>query len=127
MNALYKTSFYVLCMQVVHGVNIEPAHEVKKRSINQQLRILLHYDDSVYRFVCIYFSSFSTIESLSPSKEKALLKRATYNDSKLTNQSEKKADSYAIKSRKKKPLSWQTRVSCTNVEYIKFADTYTNE
>ncbi|XP_014238873.1 leishmanolysin-like peptidase isoform X2 [Trichogramma pretiosum] len=35
--------------EVVHGVHVEPAHIVKKRSINQQLRILLHYDDSVYR------------------------------------------------------------------------------
>lgn len=36
-------------MQIVHGVHIEPAHEVKKRSISQPLRILLSYDDSVYR------------------------------------------------------------------------------
>ncbi|XP_044592458.1 leishmanolysin-like peptidase isoform X1 [Cotesia glomerata] len=35
--------------EVVHGVHIEPAHEVKKRSINQPLRILLFYDESVYR------------------------------------------------------------------------------
>ncbi|XP_014219740.1 leishmanolysin-like peptidase isoform X2 [Copidosoma floridanum] len=35
--------------EVVHGVHIEPAHVVKKRSINQPLRILLYYDHSVYR------------------------------------------------------------------------------
>ncbi|XP_032455411.1 leishmanolysin-like peptidase isoform X4 [Nasonia vitripennis] len=35
--------------EVIHGVYIETAHIVKKRSINQPLRILLHYDDSVYR------------------------------------------------------------------------------
>ncbi|XP_015585310.1 leishmanolysin-like peptidase isoform X2 [Cephus cinctus] len=35
--------------EVIHGVHIEPAHEVKKRSVNQPLRILLWYDESVYR------------------------------------------------------------------------------
>ncbi|CAK9806829.1 Leishmanolysin-like peptidase [Anthophora quadrimaculata] len=35
--------------EVIHGVHIEPAHEVKKRSINQPVRILLSYDESVYR------------------------------------------------------------------------------
>ncbi|KAL2727784.1 leishmanolysin-like peptidase isoform X2 [Vespula maculifrons] len=34
---------------VIHGVHIEPAHEVKKRSISQPLRILLSYDESVFR------------------------------------------------------------------------------
>ncbi|KOX80936.1 hypothetical protein WN51_00854 [Melipona quadrifasciata] len=35
--------------KVIHGVHIEPAHEVKKRSISQPVRILLSYDESVYR------------------------------------------------------------------------------
>ncbi|XP_034944355.1 leishmanolysin-like peptidase [Chelonus insularis] len=35
--------------EVVHGVHIEPAHVVRKRSISQPLRILLSYDESVYR------------------------------------------------------------------------------
>ncbi|XP_068627236.1 leishmanolysin-like peptidase [Battus philenor] len=35
--------------QVVRGVHIEPAHLVKKRSINQPLRISVFYDHSVYR------------------------------------------------------------------------------
>ncbi|XP_014606914.1 PREDICTED: uncharacterized protein LOC106788286 [Polistes canadensis] len=35
--------------EVIHGVHIEPAHEVKKRSISQPLRILLSYDESVFR------------------------------------------------------------------------------
>ncbi|CAH0757706.1 unnamed protein product [Diatraea saccharalis] len=35
--------------QVVRGVHIEPAHIVKKRSIDQPLRISIFYDDSVYR------------------------------------------------------------------------------
>ncbi|XP_033218855.1 leishmanolysin-like peptidase isoform X2 [Belonocnema kinseyi] len=35
--------------EVIHGVHIEPFHEVKKRSISQPLRILLSYDESVYR------------------------------------------------------------------------------
>lgn len=35
--------------QVVHGAFIEPAHRIRKRSINQQLRISLVYDNSVYR------------------------------------------------------------------------------
>jgi leishmanolysin-like peptidase len=34
---------------VVHGVHIAPAHIIKKRSINQPLRILMVYDESVYR------------------------------------------------------------------------------
>ncbi|PBC31857.1 Leishmanolysin peptidase [Apis cerana cerana] len=34
---------------VIHGVHIEPAHEVRKRSISQPVRILLSYDESVYR------------------------------------------------------------------------------
>jgi hypothetical protein len=43
------TSFCPL--QVIHDVHIEPAHIVRKRSIDQPLRILLYYDESVYRFV----------------------------------------------------------------------------
>ncbi|XP_037292230.1 leishmanolysin-like peptidase isoform X2 [Manduca sexta] len=35
--------------QVVRGVHIEPAHIVKKRSIDQPLRISIYYDHSVYR------------------------------------------------------------------------------
>lgn len=35
--------------QVVHGAFIEPAHRIRKRSINQQLRISLVYDLSMYR------------------------------------------------------------------------------
>ncbi|XP_046600078.1 leishmanolysin-like peptidase isoform X1 [Neodiprion lecontei] len=35
--------------EVVHGVHVDPVHEVKKRSISQPLRILLWYDESVYR------------------------------------------------------------------------------
>lgn len=47
-------NFANFSLQVVHGVHIEPAHEVKKRSISQPLRILIHYDDSVYRFVRVF-------------------------------------------------------------------------
>ncbi|CAD7091076.1 unnamed protein product [Hermetia illucens] len=35
--------------EVVHGVNIEPVHVIRKRSLSQPLRILLVYDESVYR------------------------------------------------------------------------------
>ncbi|KAJ0184254.1 hypothetical protein K1T71_000677 [Dendrolimus kikuchii] len=35
--------------EVVRGVHIEPAHIVKKRSIDQPLRISIFYDHSVYR------------------------------------------------------------------------------
>ncbi|GJQ82822.1 hypothetical protein Trydic_g13524 [Trypoxylus dichotomus] len=35
--------------EVVHGVYVEPKHVMKKRSIDQPLRILLWYDESVYR------------------------------------------------------------------------------
>ncbi|KYN09810.1 hypothetical protein ALC57_18063 [Trachymyrmex cornetzi] len=34
---------------IIHDVHIEPAHEVKKRSISQPVRILLSYDESVFR------------------------------------------------------------------------------
>nr|CAD7421476.1 unnamed protein product [Timema poppensis] len=37
-----------LLSQVVQNVFIEPLHVVKKRSTDQPLRVLLHYDDSVY-------------------------------------------------------------------------------
>uniref|UniRef100_T1GJ96 Uncharacterized protein n=1 Tax=Megaselia scalaris TaxID=36166 RepID=T1GJ96_MEGSC len=36
--------------QIIHGeVHSEPAHIIRKRSIDQPLRILLFYDDSMYR------------------------------------------------------------------------------
>lgn len=35
--------------EVVHGVHIEPAHVIQKRSISQPLRIVLFYDESVFR------------------------------------------------------------------------------
>ncbi|XP_050084903.1 leishmanolysin-like peptidase [Anopheles aquasalis] len=35
--------------EVIHGVQLEPLHVIRKRSINQALRILLVYDESVYR------------------------------------------------------------------------------
>nr|CAD7426541.1 unnamed protein product [Timema monikensis] len=38
-----------LLSQVIQNVFIEPLHVVKKRSTDQPLRVLLHYDDSVYR------------------------------------------------------------------------------
>ena len=37
----------VCFLQVIHNVHIEPAHIMKKRSLDQQLRISLHYDVSV--------------------------------------------------------------------------------
>lgn len=35
--------------EVIHGVHIESAHIMRKRSIDHPLRILLYYDESVYR------------------------------------------------------------------------------
>ncbi|XP_050546786.1 leishmanolysin-like peptidase [Daktulosphaira vitifoliae] len=35
--------------EVIHGVHIEPVHIMRKRSVDQPLRILLYYDESVYR------------------------------------------------------------------------------
>lgn len=35
--------------EVIHDVHIEPAHIMRKREANQPLRILLYYDESVYR------------------------------------------------------------------------------
>lgn len=35
---------------MIHGVHLgEPEHIIKKRSIDQPLRILMFYDESVYR------------------------------------------------------------------------------
>lgn len=37
---------------MIHGVHLgEPEHIIKKRSIDQPLRILMFYDESVYRWV----------------------------------------------------------------------------
>ncbi|KAK5639681.1 hypothetical protein RI129_012173 [Pyrocoelia pectoralis] len=56
VNTVRKASSHRLCNhvhpkhhEVVHGVHIEPAHIMKKRSLDQRLRILLWYDESVYR------------------------------------------------------------------------------
>ena len=35
--------------QVIHGVHIEPEHVMKRRSVDQQLRVKLSYDRSVFR------------------------------------------------------------------------------
>lgn len=35
--------------EVLHDVHIEPVHVMRKRSVDQSLRILLYYDESVYR------------------------------------------------------------------------------
>nr|XP_029712436.1 leishmanolysin-like peptidase isoform X1 [Aedes albopictus] len=35
--------------EVIHGVKLEPLHVIRKRSLDQPLRILLVYDESVYR------------------------------------------------------------------------------
>lgn len=44
--------------QVIYGVHVEPAHVVHKRSADSPIRILLYYDESVYRWVIIEISSF---------------------------------------------------------------------
>lgn len=49
MNIINLLSFSCVSLQVIHGVHIEPEHIIKKRSISQPLRILLSYDESVYR------------------------------------------------------------------------------
>ncbi|XP_061381728.1 leishmanolysin-like peptidase isoform X1 [Danaus plexippus] len=56
VNELVTSSNHIACShdhpkvdQVVRGVHIEPAHVVKKRSIDQPLRISIFYDHSVYR------------------------------------------------------------------------------
>ncbi|XP_044740862.1 leishmanolysin-like peptidase isoform X2 [Chrysoperla carnea] len=43
------THQYPKAHEVVHGAYIDPPHVIRKRSIDQPLRILLWYDDSVYR------------------------------------------------------------------------------
>ncbi|CAB0040935.1 unnamed protein product, partial [Trichogramma brassicae] len=73
-------------IHVVHGVHVEPAHIVKKRSINQQLRILLHYDDSVYRLMNLTCSCGSSYKLCprscdenrpTPRKESRMVRSAT--------------------------------------------------
>lgn len=44
----YK-SIWLIDSQVVYGVHVETAHVVHKRSIDTPVRILLYYDESVYR------------------------------------------------------------------------------
>lgn len=45
--------FVLATFKVVHGVHLGPAHIIRKRSLDNPLRILLYYDESVYRFVLI--------------------------------------------------------------------------
>lgn len=40
---------FVFWLQIVHGAFIEPHHVMRKRSIDQPLRIILHYDESVHK------------------------------------------------------------------------------
>uniref|UniRef100_A0AAG5CW60 Leishmanolysin-like peptidase n=1 Tax=Anopheles atroparvus TaxID=41427 RepID=A0AAG5CW60_ANOAO len=42
--------------EVIHGVQLEPHHVIRKRSIDQPLRILIVYDESVYRLDTDKFS-----------------------------------------------------------------------
>lgn len=37
------------CVQILPTISLEEAHQVRKRSIDQNLRIKLYYDESVYR------------------------------------------------------------------------------
>ncbi|KAL2726999.1 leishmanolysin-like peptidase isoform X2 [Vespula squamosa] len=53
----------IITATVIHGVHIEPAHEVKKRSISQPLRILLSYDESVFRMgICQEIYGFAVFD-----------------------------------------------------------------
>ena len=36
-------------VQVLPSIHLEAPHEIRKRSLDQQLRIKLYYDESVYR------------------------------------------------------------------------------
>lgn len=44
----FDVSIFVV-LQIVHGAFIEPHHVMKKRSIDQPLRIVLYYDESVHK------------------------------------------------------------------------------
>lgn len=35
--------------QVIHGVHLEPAHIMRRRSLDQRLRVKIYYDVSVYK------------------------------------------------------------------------------
>ena len=37
------------CLQILPTISLEESHEVRRRSIDQNLRIKLYYDESVYR------------------------------------------------------------------------------
>lgn len=55
LHRIYTTCYYCVFIsglsQVVHGVHLGPAHLIRKRSLDNPLRILLYYDESVYRYV----------------------------------------------------------------------------
>ena len=36
-------------IQVIHGTHLEPQHVMKRRSLDQQLRVKIYYDTSVYK------------------------------------------------------------------------------
>ncbi|GBP23407.1 hypothetical protein EVAR_22266_1 [Eumeta japonica] len=58
----------VLCISdsamVIRGVHIEPSHVVRKRSIDQPLRISVFYDHSVYRHLPAAYSPPPSLESV---------------------------------------------------------------
>lgn len=43
--------------QVLHGVHLEPVHVMKRRSLDQQLRVKIYYDTSVYKWVTATLTS----------------------------------------------------------------------
>ncbi|XP_059612345.1 leishmanolysin-like peptidase isoform X1 [Phlebotomus argentipes] len=65
--------------EVIHGAHIEPAHKIRKRSLDQPLRMTITYDESVYRLDEDKFELVNTI--ILPEAvhfwEKALMVRET--------------------------------------------------
>ncbi|CAL4093643.1 unnamed protein product, partial [Meganyctiphanes norvegica] len=76
---------------VITGVHLEPAHVVKKRSVDQPLRIKLYYDDSVYRLPEEKFNLI--FEDVMPTAvnywQQALMVRKTENTIRLNRRCEK--------------------------------------
>uniref|UniRef100_T1I4F7 Leishmanolysin-like peptidase n=1 Tax=Rhodnius prolixus TaxID=13249 RepID=T1I4F7_RHOPR len=105
--------------EVIHGVHIEPAHILKKRSIDQPLRILLYYDDSVYKLEEDKFELINNTvlpEAVS-FWEKALMVRSTENVIRLNRKCEnnqvfyRKGDWYSYCKN-----SCETRTLCGEVQ-----------
>ncbi|KAF6217234.1 hypothetical protein GE061_001588 [Apolygus lucorum] len=105
--------------EVIHGVHLEPAHVMKKRNIDQPLRILLHYDKSVFNLSEEQFELINStvLPEALDFWQQALMVRRTESVIRLN----RKCENNKIFFRKGEPYSYckntcETRTLCGEVE-----------